>query len=298
MSANPHPPDGERPLSSPGLKAKASRGHSVNDRLDRVMVDQRLAPTRSKAQALVMAGQVFVNGENITKAGTPVQSGAHIEIRGTANPYVSRGGLKLEGALTRFGLSPHAWRIIDVGASTGGFTDCWLQHGAAHVWAIDVGYGQLDWKLRNDERVTVLEKTNARWLSAEMLGTACPVDAASIDASFISIELLLHPLKNLLKDDGIVVGLVKPQFEAGPQHVGKNGVVRDAQVHREVLRNFVEHTQKMGYSVMGLTPSPIRGPEGNIEFLSLLNKQQPMTTPRYIDISQVVDQAWDREEPH
>ncbi|WP_156023666.1 TlyA family RNA methyltransferase [Sulfobacillus thermosulfidooxidans] len=281
--------------SSNGKSQKIDQG---NLRLDRVMVDQGLVPTRSKAQALVMAGQVFVNGVKITKAGTLVNGDAKIEVQGSAHRYVSRGGLKLEAGLKHFGLDPQGWRIIDIGASTGGFTDCWLQHGASHVWAVDVGYGQLDWKLRNDDRVTVLEKTNARWLSAEMLGIRELADAASIDASFISMELLLSPLRALLKEEGWVIGLVKPQFEAGPEHVGKHGVVRDRQVHVDVLRRFMAYAQKLGFSVMGLTPSPIRGPEGNIEFLSLLSNRQPVTTTHSIDIIQVVDQAWDREEPH
>jgi 23S rRNA (cytidine1920-2'-O)/16S rRNA (cytidine1409-2'-O)-methyltransferase len=279
-------------------RGKNQKADQVNQRLDRVMVDRGLAPTRSKAQALVMAGKVFVNGDKLTKAGTFVKSDASIQVQESSNPYVSRGGIKLEGALRHFDLNPSGWKVIDVGASTGGFTDCWLQHGAEHVWAVDVGYGQLDWRLRSDSRVTVLEKTNARWLTPAILQIHEPVDAASIDASFISMALLLRPLRSLVKDGGLIVGLVKPQFEAGPEHVGKHGVVRSPQIHVEVLENFINQAQQLGFDVLGLTPSPIRGPEGNIEFLSLIGNRKPVTTARRLDIIQVVDQAWDREERH
>jgi 23S rRNA (cytidine1920-2'-O)/16S rRNA (cytidine1409-2'-O)-methyltransferase len=270
----------------------------MNQRLDRLMVERGLAPTRSKAQALVMAAQVFVNGEKLTKAGTLVSKDARIQVQGPSNPYVSRGGLKLDRALAYFDLNPRGWKIIDVGASTGGFTDCWLKHGAEHVWAVDVGYGQLDWQLRQDPRVTVLEKTNARWLTADILHMDHAVDAASIDASFISMVLLLQPLHALVKDNGVIVGLVKPQFEAGPEHVGKHGVVRDPKIHVDVLEKFIDQAQALDFSVLRLTFSPIRGPEGNIEFLSLLSNQKLMTTLTHLDIVEIVDQAWDQEEHH
>ncbi len=267
-----------------------------SSRLDVEVVSRGLAASRSKAQAMIMAGQILVNGTRITKAGSPVQASDQLRIQGGVNPYASRGGLKLEGALKAFDLDPSGWDVVDVGASTGGFTDCWLQHGARHVWSVDVGYGQLDWKLRTDSRVSVHERTNARWLSTDMLGCETPPDAASIDASFIGIALLLKPLLTILKTGGLVVGLVKPQFEAGPAHVGKHGVVRDRHVHEDVLARFADEVRQMGYSLCGLDASPIRGPEGNIEFLSLLSTQSGLGADDKINIKRVVDEAWDREE--
>ncbi len=279
-------------------RGKNQKADQMNERLDCVMVERGLAPTRSKAQALVMAAQVFVNGEKLTKAGILVSRDATIEIRGRSNPYASRGGLKLERALTYFHLEPRNWEIIDIGASTGGFTDCWLQHGAKHVWAVDVGYGQLNWQLRQDPRVSVLEKTNARWLSSDILQIEHPVDAASIDASFISMTLLLKPLTSLVKESGLIVGLIKPQFEAGRESVGRHGVVRRPEVHVNVLEKFIDRVKVLGFNVLDLTFSPIRGPEGNVEFLSLLSHQKPVTTLTHLDVIRVVDQAWDQEEHH
>ncbi|PSR36592.1 MAG: TlyA family rRNA (cytidine-2'-O)-methyltransferase [Sulfobacillus thermosulfidooxidans] len=270
-------------------------GHG-DSRLDRVVVERGLAPTRTQAQALVMAGQVRVNGSVMTKAGHLVKADDQLAVDGMAHPYVSRGGLKLEEALKVFDIQPDGWDVVDVGASTGGFTDCWLKHGARHVWAVDVGYGQLDWRLRTDPRVTVLERTNARWLTADMLPGVDRVDAASIDASFIGIALLLKPLLSIVKPSGRVVGLVKPQFEAGREHVGKNGVVRDRRVHEAVLSRFVEQAKEQGWTVLGLAPSPIRGPEGNIEFLSLLAGQAPGDAVYVPPISHIVDQAWEGDE--
>lgn len=263
-----------------------------DSRLDRVMVAQGLAPTRTKAQALIMAGHVRVNDTVVTKAGTAVKEDDRLTVQGILNPYASRGGLKLEGALKAFALDPQGWNIVDVGASTGGFTDCWLQHGANHVWAVDVGYGQLDWRLRNDPRVTVLERTNARWLTRQDLSSPELLDAASIDASFIGMALLLQPLLSILKSGGLVVGLVKPQFEAGRTKVGKGGVVRDPAVHEEVLTRFAAQVETAGYALLGLAPSPIRGPEGNIEFLSLLAVGTPPYAVIAPNISQVVELAW------
>ena len=239
-------------------------------RLDVLLTEQMYADTRSKAQAIIMAGQVYVNGQKADKPGVSYDADtAVIEVRGQSCPYVSRGGLKLEKALRDFGVKPEGFVCSDSGASTGGFTDCLLQQGAAKVFAIDVGYGQLDWKIRNDPRVVVMERTNIRYVTPEDLGE--PLDLSVIDVSFISLSIVLPAIKNLLKEGaGQVLCLIKPQFEAGKEKVGKKGVVRDPETHKEVLDNFVQLAHSLDFTILGLTFSPVKGPEGNIEFLGHL----------------------------
>ena len=241
----------------------------IKKRLDVLLVEQLYADTRSKAQAIIMAGQVYVNGQKADKPGTSYEETVQIEVRGAVCPYVSRGGLKLEKALRDFGVNPEGYVCSDSGASTGGFTDCLLQQGAKKVFAIDVGYGQLDWKIRSDERVVVMERTNIRYVTPTDLGE--PLDLSVIDVSFIGLEIVLPAIKALLKPDcGQVLCLIKPQFEAGKENVGKKGVVRDPAVHKMVLDNFVALTNTLGFTILGLTFSPVKGPEGNIEFLGHL----------------------------
>ena len=239
-------------------------------RLDVLLTEKGLQESRQRAQAVIMSGLVFVDGQRVDKPGTAVSPDARIEIRGNALPYVSRGGLKLEKALREFPLDLNGALCADIGASTGGFTDCMLQNGAAKVYAVDVGYGQLAWKLREDKRVVCLERTNARYLTREQIPET--LDFASIDVSFISLKLILPAVFGLLREGGRVVCLVKPQFEAGREKVGKKGVVRDPNVHLEVLEHFLEHAAESGFAVLALTFSPIRGPEGNIEYLGFLEK--------------------------
>ena len=243
---------------------------SGKKRLDVLLTERGLQESRQRAQAVIMSGEVFVNGQRVDKPGTAVAEDARIEIRGGTLPYVSRGGLKLEKAMATFPIDLHGAVCADIGASTGGFTDCMLQNGAEKVYAVDVGYGQLAWKLRSDPRVVCLERTNARYLSHEQIPQE--LDFASIDVSFISLKLILPPLNGLLKDGGHAACLVKPQFEAGREKVGKKGVVRDPDVHLEVLEHFLDHAKESGFTVLGLTYSPIRGPEGNIEYLGYLEK--------------------------
>ncbi len=240
----------------------------VKVRLDQLLVEKGLFPSREKAKANIMAGQVLVDGQKIDKAGTRVDAAAGIRILGEAIPYVSRGGLKLAGALAAFSLNLKGKVVLDIGASTGGFTDCALQNGAKKVYAVDVGYGQLAWKLRRDSRVTCMERTNARYLTREQLGEK--VDVVTIDVAFISLEKILPVLPQLLNPGGRVVVLVKPQFEAGKEKVGRKGVVRDPAVHREVIEKVLNCAGELGFRVLGLTHSPIRGPEGNIEYLLYL----------------------------
>ena len=239
-------------------------------RLDVLLVEQMYAPTRSKAQAIIMAGLVYVNGQKADKAGMSFDADtAVIEVRGQACPYVSRGGLKLEKALRDFGVDPTGFVCSDSGCSTGGFTDCLLQQGASKVFAIDVGYGELNWKIRNDPRVVVMERTNIRYVTPEDIGE--PLDLSVIDVSFISLRIVLPAIKNLLKENqGQVLCLIKPQFEAGRENVGKNGVIREPAVHQEVLDNFVALAKELGFTILGLTFSPVKGPAGNIEFLGHL----------------------------
>ena len=240
----------------------------IKKRLDVLLTEQMYADTRSKAQAIIMAGQVYVNGQKADKPGTAYEENVQIEVRGVTCPYVSRGGLKLEKALRDFGVKPEGFVCSDSGASTGGFTDCLLQQGAKKVFAIDVGYGQLDWKIRSDERVVVMERTNIRYVTPEDLGE--PLDLSVIDVSFISLKIVLPTIKTLLKPTGQVLCLIKPQFEAGKEKVGKKGVVREPEIHQEVLDSFVETVTDLGFTILGLTFSPVKGPEGNIEFLGHL----------------------------
>lgn len=238
-------------------------------RLDVLLTEQGYAPTRTKAQAIIMAGQVYVDGQKADKPGVSYEEHVSIEVRGQSCPYVSRGGLKLEKALRDFGVKPQGYVCSDSGASTGGFTDCLLQQGAAKVFAIDVGYGQLDWKVRNDPRVVVMERTNIRYVTTEDLGEK--LDLSVVDVSFISLSIVLPAIKNLLKEgQGQVVCLIKPQFEAGKEKVGKKGVVREPETHKEVLDKFVELARSLNFTILGLTFSPVKGPEGNIEFLGHL----------------------------
>lgn len=239
-------------------------------RLDQRVFDLGFADSREKAKALIMAGQVYVNGQKESKPGAPVAEDAKVEFRGEKLRYVSRGGLKLEKALAVFQIDPAGLDCIDCGASTGGFTDCLLQNGARHVWAVDVGYGQLAWSLRQDERVTVMERTNARALSPDMFPVK--MSLAVMDMSFISLRLVLPAVHSLLCEGGQVACLVKPQFEAGREKVGKKGVVRDVSVHREVLENFLRDAADCGFGVRAMDFSPVRGPEGNIEYLAHLVK--------------------------
>ncbi len=241
----------------------------VKKRLDVLLVERGLSENRTKAQAVIMSGLVDVNGQRADKPGVSYEETVDIQIRGAACPYVSRGGLKLEKALRDFGVHPVDYVCSDSGASTGGFTDCLLQQGAKKVFAIDVGYGQLDWKIRNDPRVVVMERTNIRYVKAEDLGE--PLDLSVIDVSFISLKIVLPAIKNLLKPgQGQVLCLIKPQFEAGRDKVGKKGVVREPETHKEVLDNFVALARELGFTILGLTFSPVKGPEGNIEFLGHL----------------------------
>ncbi len=244
----------------------------MSERLDIELVNRGLAESRERAKAYIMEGVVYVDGQKAMKAGDKVKNGMQIEVRGTPIPYVSRGGLKLEKAVTAFALDFTNMICVDVGASTGGFTDCMLQNGARKVYAIDVGYGQLAWKLRTDSRVVNIERTNIRYLDLQLLPE--PVDFCSIDVAFISLKLVLPVVFSFLDNGGQVVALVKPQFEAGREEVGKKGVVRDAAIHRRVIQNTIAAALEIGFSVLQLESSPIRGPEGNIEFLLLLEKSK------------------------
>lgn len=240
----------------------------MKERLDVLLVERGLAPSREKAKAVIMAGIVYVDGQKEDKAGTTFEDTVEIQVRGSTLRYVSRGGLKLEKAVEAFALDLEGKVCMDVGASTGGFTDCMLQNGAAKVYAVDVGHGQLDWKLRNDPRVICMEKTNIRYVTpGDILET---LDFASIDVSFISLTKVLGPVKALLKEDGQVVCLIKPQFEAGRKEVGKKGVVRDKAVHLEVICMVAAYARQIGFQISGLDFSPVRGPEGNIEYLLYL----------------------------
>ena len=238
-------------------------------RLDVLLTDLGYADSRSKAQAIIMSGLVYVDGQKADKPGISYEETVSIEVRGAVCPYVSRGGLKLEKALRDFGVKPEGFVCSDSGASTGGFTDCLLQQGASKVFAIDVGYGQLDWKIRSDPRVVVMERTNIRYVTPEQLGE--PLDLSVVDVSFISLKIVLPAIKALLKPTGQVLCLIEPQFEAGKEKVGKKGVVRDPQTHQEVLDQFVALAHELEFRILGLTFSPVKGPEGNIEFLGHLS---------------------------
>lgn len=242
----------------------------MKERLDVLLVKRNLAESREKAKALIMSGIVYVNGQKEDKAGTTFEETAPIEVRGSTLKYVSRGGLKLEKAMNRFGVRLDGKICMDVGASTGGFTDCMLQNGAVKVYSVDVGHGQLAWKLRNDERVVCMEKTNIRYVTPEDI--ADPIGFASIDVSFISLTKVLGPVKALLEDNGQIVCLIKPQFEAGREKVGKKGVVREPAVHLEVIDMVIDYALSIGFEALNLEFSPIKGPEGNIEYLLYLQK--------------------------
>lgn len=245
----------------------------MKERLDILLVKQGFAPSREKAKAIIMSGNVFIGGQREDKAGTSFEeSKIVIEVKGNAMPYVSRGGFKLEKAMDQFGLELKNKICMDIGASTGGFTDCMLQNGAIKVYAVDVGRGQLDWKLRNDSRVVCMEKTNFRYMKPEDIEDR--LDFASVDVSFISLTKILEPAYELLKPQGQMVCLIKPQFEAGKEKVGKKGVVRDPAIHEEVIEKVIQYAEKIGFAVLQLEYSPIKGPEGNIEYLLHLGKAQ------------------------
>ena len=244
----------------------------MKERLDVLLVKQGFAESREKAKAIIMSGIVYVNDQKEDKAGTTFdEEKARIEVRGATLKYVSRGGLKLEKAMTHFGVTLADKVCMDVGASTGGFTDCMLQNGAVKVFSVDVGHGQLAWKLRNDPRVVCMEKTNIRYVTPEDIGT--PVEFSSIDVSFISLTKVLGPVKELLTPNGEVVCLIKPQFEAGREKVGKKGVVREKSTHLEVINMVIDYAKEIGFAILSLEFSPIKGPEGNIEYLLHLKKQ-------------------------
>ena len=240
------------------------------ERLDVLLVNRGLAESREKAKAIIMSGNVYVEGQKEDKAGSTFVDTANIEVRGNTLKYVSRGGLKLEKAMENFDVTIEGKVCMDVGSSTGGFTDCMLQNGAVKVYSVDVGHGQLAWKLRNDERVVCMEKTNIRYVTPE--DVADKIDFSSIDVSFISLTKVLLPVKNLLTDDGQIVCLIKPQFEAGREKVGKHGVVRDKAVHEEVIQMVIDYAISIGFEILNLEFSPVKGPEGNIEYLLHLQK--------------------------
>jgi len=240
----------------------------MKERLDVLLVKRAIAESREKAKAMIMAGQVYVKGQKEDKAGTSFDESVEIEVRGSTLKYVSRGGLKLEKAMEVFPIDLNETVCMDIGSSTGGFTDCMLQNGATKVYAIDVGHGQLAWKLRNDERVICMEKTNFRYVTREQVPEK--IDFASCDVSFISLSRILPVAHELLKKDGQMVCLIKPQFEAGREKVGKKGVVRDPEVHKEVIVSVLGYVKEAGFGVLGLDFSPVKGPEGNIEYLIYL----------------------------
>ena len=254
-------------------------------RIDVLLVEKGFFESREKAKTSIMAGIVYVDNQKVDKAGEEVKEDAVIEVRGNACPYVSRGGLKLEKAVNNFGLILQDKICMDMGASTGGFTDCMLQNGAKKVYAVDVGYGQLDWKLRTDERVVCMERTNVRYLTENEVTDK--LDFVSIDVSFISLTKVLPVAYNLTSENGEVVCLIKPQFEAGREQVGKKGVVRDAKVHQEVIEKVINFSLELGFKIKNLSFSPIKGPEGNIEFLLYLSKIEE----NEIDVEKVVDSS-------
>ncbi len=250
----------------------------AKERLDILLIQRGMATSRERARAVIMAGEVFVNGQREDKPGTAFDENKieTLEIRGEQLPYVSRGGLKLAKAVQDFGLTLSGKVCMDIGASTGGFTDCMLQNGAIKVYSVDVGHGQLDWKLRSDERVVCMEKTNFRYMVRDDI--ADDLDFASVDVSFISLTKILIPARKLLKAQGRMVCLIKPQFEAGREKVGKKGVVRDAHVHEEVIKKIFDFADLVGFKILNLDYSPIRGPEGNIEYLIYLEKDSNRDT--------------------
>lgn len=261
----------------------------MKERLDVLLVKKGLAPSREKAKTMIMEGNVFVENQREDKAGATFDSECKIEIRGTTLKYVSRGGLKLEKAMAKFDVSLEGAVCMDIGASTGGFTDCMLQNGATKVYAVDVGYGQFAWKLRQDPRVVCMEKTNIRYVTPEDIADA--LDFASVDVSFISLTKVLGPARALLKEDGEMVCLIKPQFEAGREKVGKKGVVRDPAVHREVIERVFAFAKEIGFYIKNLDFSPIKGPEGNIEYLMHIQKKEQGGQDESVEIEKVVSAA-------
>lgn len=259
------------------------------ERLDVLLVNKGLAASREKAKAIIMSGNVYVDGQKEDKAGQAFPDTAVIEVRGNTLKYVSRGGLKLEKAMQNFDVTLEGKICMDVGSSTGGFTDCMLQNGAVKVYAVDVGHGQLDWKLRNDERVVCMEKTNIRYVTPD--DVADRIQFSSIDVSFISLTKVLNPVRELLTDDGQIVCLIKPQFEAGRDKVGKHGVVRDKDVHIDVINKVIDYASSIGFEILNLEFSPVKGPEGNIEYLLHLQK---VSTPVNKEIPFVVENIVDK----
>lgn len=260
---------------------------SLKERLDVLLVQRGFYQSRERAKTSIMAGIVYVDGQKSDKPGNQVDENAEIFVKENLCPYVSRGGLKLEKALRDFGVDPTGFVCSDSGASTGGFTDCLLQQGASKVFAIDVGYGQLAWKIRSDPRVVVMERTNIRYVTPEDLGE--PLDLSVVDVSFISLKIVLPAIQKLLKPTGQVLCLIKPQFEAGKENVGKKGVVRDPAVHADVLQNFLALADSLHFTVRNLTFSPVKGPEGNIEFLAHLSMQPGQA--QIPDVAALVAQA-------
>ena len=260
----------------------------MKERLDVLLVQKGLAPSREKAKTMIMEGNVFVANQREDKAGTFFDPSVNIEIHGNTLRYVSRGGLKLEKAMAQFGITLDDKVCMDIGASTGGFTDCMLQNGAKKVYAVDVGYGQFAWKLRQDPRVVCMEKTNIRYVTPEDIGDA--LNFASVDVSFISLTKVLGPAKELLKDGGQMVCLIKPQFEAGKDKVGKKGVVRDPAVHKEVIERVILFAKSIGFGILHLDYSPIKGPEGNIEYLLYITKDQTKENKEF-DIKAMVEES-------
>ncbi len=258
-------------------------------RLDLYLVEEGLCPSREMAKSLIMAGKVFVNNQRSDKAGDSVGEKDTVKVRGETLKYVSRGGLKLEKAMAAFPISLENKVCMDIGASTGGFTDCMLQNGAGKVFAVDVGYGQLAWKLRCDERVVNMERTNIRYVTEEQIGTK--LDFVSIDVAFISLKLVLPVAYSLMADGAEMVALIKPQFEAGRENVGKKGVVRDINVHKDVVKTIVQFTQDMGFCIKGLDFSPIRGPEGNIEYLMYVSKEKSEIADFSAEIDAMVEKS-------
>ncbi len=256
-------------------------------RLDVYLTEQGLVPTREKAKAVIMAGEVYVNEQKADKAGQMISDTDAVEVRTTSLRYVSRGGLKLEKAMAVFPVSLEGAVCMDIGASTGGFTDCMLQNGASLVYAIDVGYGQLAWSLRTDPRVVNLERTNIRYVTEKEVPQK--PDFASVDVSFISLRLVLPVAFSLLRDDGEMVCLIKPQFEAGREKVGKGGVVRDKKTHAEVIESVLSFAKEIGFSVLGLDFSPVKGPKGNIEYLLYITKKEQADAP--VSVLETVDRA-------
>jgi 23S rRNA (cytidine1920-2'-O)/16S rRNA (cytidine1409-2'-O)-methyltransferase len=261
----------------------------MKERLDILLVERKLAPSREKAKTMIMEGNVFVDNQREDKAGSMFPTDCQIEIHGNTLKYVSRGGLKLEKAMTHFDISLENKICMDIGASTGGFTDCMLQNGAQKVYAVDVGYGQFAWKLRCDERVVCMEKTNIRYVTPSDI--ADRLDFASVDVSFISLTKVLGPARELLKDNGEIICLIKPQFEAGREKVGKKGVVRDQAVHREVIEKVAEYAMELGFSIKNLEFSPIKGPEGNIEYLIYMKKDEEGSMAETVTIQNTVEEA-------